>query len=208
MSEPASTRFRVALTLDAEHPDRSGCPPDAAERIFDALRDEGVRATVFVQGRWARSQPALAKRIVESGHLVGHHSHYHARMPLLSAAGLAADVADGAEAIVMTTGVDPRPWFRLPFGAGHDDDRLLTAIANLGYRNVHWHVELEDWEPWRTGDAITADAIDGVVAHGDGAVVLLHTWPGGTADAVRPIVAGLRQAGASFVTVDELEALP
>ena len=208
MSEHANTPFRVALTFDAEHPDRSWCPPDAAERIVDALSEEGVRATVFVQGRWARSQPALAKRIADGGHLIGHHSHYHARMPLLSETGLAADVADGADAIAMTTGVDPRPWFRLPFGAGHDDDRLIAAIADLGYHNVHWHVELEDWEAWRTGDAITADAIEGVLAHGDGAVVLLHTWPGGTADAVRPIVAGLREAGASFVTVDELEALP
>ena len=108
--------------------------------------------------------------------------------PLLTDAGLATDVAEAAEAIVATTGADPRPWFRCPFGAGHDDPKVLTTLASLGYRNVHWHVELEDWEPWRRGDEIAADAIEMVVEHGDGAVVLLHTWPGGTADAVGPIV--------------------
>lgn len=200
--------FRVALTFDAEHPDRSWCPPDAAERILDALRDEDVRATVFVQGRWARSQPSIARRIADEGHLVGHHSHYHARATLLTDSGLATDVAEAAEAIATIMGADPRPWFRCPFGAGHDDPRLLATLASLGYRNVHWHVELEDWEPWRRGDEITADAFELVTEHGDGAVVLLHTWPGGTADAVGSIVNELRGAGASFVTVDELEELP
>lgn len=200
--------FRVALTFDAEHPDRPWCPPDAADRIFDTLRDLEVRATVFVQGRWAQAHPSIATRIAHEGHLVGHHSHYHARMPLLTDPGLASDMADATEAIVAATGTDPRPWFRCPFGSGHDDPRVLAMLASLGYRNVHWHVELDDWEPWRTGTAIADDALERVTRHGDGAVVLLHSWPGGTAEAVRPIVDGLRDAGASFVTVDELEELP
>ena len=78
----------------------------------------------------------------------------------------------------------------------------------LGYRDVNWHVELDDWEPWRTGEAIAADAVEGAGTHGDGAVVLLHTWPGGTGDAVGPLVDGLAQMGATFVTVDALAELP
>ncbi len=203
-----SDAFRVALTFDAEHPDRPWCPPGTAERILDTLRDEAVRATIFVQGRWAEAYPATARRIADEGHLVGHHSHYHARMPLLLGGGLPDDIADGAAAIKAATGRDPRPWFRCPFGAGHDDPQVLGQLEAIGYRNVHWHVELEDWEPWRTGDAIAADGVAGARTHGDGAVVLLHTWPGGTGDAVGPLVVGLRDAGASFVTVDELASIP
>jgi peptidoglycan-N-acetylglucosamine deacetylase len=203
-----SDAFRVALTFDAEHPDRPWCPPGTAERILDTLRDEAVRATIFVQGRWAEAYPATARRIADEGHLVGHHSHYHARMPLLLGGGLPDDIADGAAAIEAATGHDPRPWFRCPFGAGHDDPQVLSQLGAIGYRNVHWHVELEDWEPWRTGDAIAVDGIAGARTHGDGAVVLLHTWPGGTGDAVGPLVVGLREAGASFVTVDELASVP
>jgi peptidoglycan/xylan/chitin deacetylase (PgdA/CDA1 family) len=208
MSDVADPRFRVALTFDAEHPDRSWCPPDAADRILDTLRSEDLRATVFVQGRWARSHPDTASRIAGDGHLVGHHSHYHARLPLMTDAGIEADIDDALRAIASTTGIDPRPWFRCPFGAGHDDARVLRAIERAGFRNVHWHVEVEDWEAHRTGDAIAADTIRLARQHGDGVVVLLHTWPGGTADAVRAIVGGLREAGATFVTVDELEELP
>ena len=203
-----SSPLRVALTFDAEHPDRPWCPPGNAERILDVLRDHGVRATFFVQGRWAQSQPATARRIADEGQLIGHHSHYHAPMPILSDLGLDEDLADGQAAIVAATGSDPRPWFRCPFGAGHDDARVLGRIEAAGYRDVHWDVELEDWEAHRAGEAIAADCLDGVRAYGDGAVVLLHTWPGGTGDAVVPIITGLRGLDASFVGVDELERVP
>lgn len=199
---------RVALTFDAEHPDRPLCPPGNAERILDALADARARATFFVQGRWALSQPAAARRIADDGHLVGHHSHFHARMPLLSPEGLAADVAEAAEAIERTTGVDPRPWFRFPFGAGGDDPVTCDRVRALGYTPVGWHVALEDWEPWRTADDLVAGALDGVREHGDGTVVLLHTWPGPTGEAVPRMLATLGGLGARFVTVDELDDLP
>lgn len=192
------------MTFDAEHPDRSGCPAGNADRVLDVLRREAVRATVFIQGRWAEAHPATARRIAGDGHLVGNHSHYHARMPLFNDDGIVSDVTVAQQIIHSITGMDPRPWFRCPFGEGHDDPRVLRSLAALGYRDVHWDIALEDWEPWRTGAAIAADAISGVQAHGDGAVILLHTWPAGTADALGPMIAGLREIGASFVTVDQL----
>jgi peptidoglycan/xylan/chitin deacetylase (PgdA/CDA1 family) len=199
---------RVAITLDAEHPDRPWCPPGNVDRILDRLKEEGIRATFFVQGRWAEAYPQTARRVAEEGHLVGFHSHYHARMPLLSDDGLASDLHDGEAAVRAATGVDPRPWFRCPFGAGHDDARVLEALATRGYRDVRWHVELQDWEPWRTGADIATDGTDGVRAHGDGAIILLHTWPGATSEGLPGLIDGLRGLGASFVTIDELETAP
>jgi peptidoglycan-N-acetylglucosamine deacetylase len=201
-------RRRVALTFDAEHPDRPHCPPGNVERILDALRDASARATFFVQGRWAEAYPATAARIASDGHLVGNHGFYHVRMPLLSPDGFSTDVRDAERAIVEATGIDPRPWFRAPFGEGHDDPAVLEGLRALGYREVFWHVMPEDYEPHRTGPAITSDAIDGVRAHGDGAVVLLHTWPDGTGDAIGPLLDGLDDLGARFVGVDELDELP
>lgn len=196
---------RVALTFDAEHPDRPLCPPGNADRILDVLREANIRATFFVQGRWARSQPAAARRIAEDGHLVGHHSNYHVRMPYLSDDGLRADVTEGELAIREVVGADPRPWFRCPFGEGHDDPRVLGVLEELGYREVHWDVELEDWEPWRTAEDVARDATAGALEHGDGAIVLLHTWPEPTAGALPRIIEDLGREGVSLVTVEELE---
>jgi len=202
------SELRVALTLDAEHPDRPWCPPGNADHILDTLKEREVTATFFVQGRWAEAYPATAARIPAEGHLVGHHSHYHARMPLLLGGGFDDDLNDGATAIEAATGADPRPWFRCPFGAGADDPRVLAEIERLGYRQVGWHVVLDDWEPYRTGAAIANDGIAGVRAHGDGVVVLLHTWPGGTGEGLPQMIDGLRDAGAAFVTIEALEELP
>ena len=203
MSEPGS----VALTFDAEHPDRSWCPPGAAERILDVLAGAGVRATFFIQGRWAEAYPGTARRIADEGHLVGNHSHHHARMPLLLDRGLREDVDTARGAIIQATGRDPRPWFRCPWGTGADDPRVLAALAAAGYRHVGWHVEVEDWEPTRSPQAIADDAIEGIRRHGDGTVLLLHTWPGGTVEALQRVLDDLPD-GTAFITVDALAEVP
>jgi peptidoglycan/xylan/chitin deacetylase (PgdA/CDA1 family) len=196
--------FRVALTFDAEHPDR---PHRAGVTggIIEVLAQRHVPTTWFLQGRWVESAPELACQVVADGHLVGNHSFYHARLPLLTDDGLATDIGDAERAIRETTGVDPRPWFRCPFSAGSDDPRILGILAELGYRNVEADVVLEDWEPTRTGPLLAADALRETAAIGDGAVVLFHAWPSGTLDALPAIIDGLRALGASFVRIDDLE---
>jgi peptidoglycan/xylan/chitin deacetylase (PgdA/CDA1 family) len=203
-----SDRSRVALTFDAEHPDRPGATPGTADRILHELERAQVRATFFIQSRWARAEPALARRIATDGHLVGNHSTYHARMTLLSDDGIRADVGDAGETLSEIAGVQTRPWFRCPFGDGHDDPRVAGVLEELGYRNVHWDVETEDWEPETSAEDITRTAVNGCAEHGDGAVLLLHTWPEHTADALPSLLDSFGRSGASLVTVDELETLP
>ena len=50
--------------------------------------------------------------------------------------------------------------------------------------------------------------LHGALAHGDGAVVLLHPWPDPVAPALDGIVAALREAGATFVRLDALDLPP
>jgi peptidoglycan-N-acetylglucosamine deacetylase len=200
-------QLRVALTFDAEHPDRPALP-GTCEALLDRLAEREIRASFFVQGRWAEAFPQIASRIAAEGHLVGSHSHYHARMPLLTDAGLATDLADAATAIEDAAGVSPRPWFRCPFGAGVDDQRVLDGIAAAGYQHVGWHVSADDWEPARGADIIASDIVHGVMRHGDEAVVLLHAWPPAMVQAIDSIVDRLADAGARFVRVDELTDPP
>jgi peptidoglycan-N-acetylglucosamine deacetylase len=195
--------FRVALTFDAEHPDRPH-RVGGTERVLDALDTERVTASFFVQGRWAEAYPELARSIGERGHLIGNHSFYHARMPLLSATGLSSDVRAAERAIIATTGIDPRPWFRCPFGAGSDDPRVLAGITRLGYREVSWDVEGFDWRPSTRARGMARQMTQETIARGDGAVVLLHPWTRATERGLLPLIDGLREAGATFVQVDAL----
>jgi peptidoglycan/xylan/chitin deacetylase (PgdA/CDA1 family) len=196
---------RVALTFDTEHWSHPSTP-DVQERILDVLGAAGVRATFFLQGRWAQAYPGCARRIADCGHLVGNHSHHHAPMDLLTDAGIEQDVRQAERAIGDTAGVDPRPWFRCPFGSGHDDPRVLAALDRAGYRNHHWDVEPDDWRPERTPADVERLVVEGALAHGDGAVVLLHSWPPATIAALPAILAGLRGGGARLVRLDEVAA--
>jgi peptidoglycan/xylan/chitin deacetylase (PgdA/CDA1 family) len=200
----AGAGFRVALTFDAEHPDRPH-RPGVTEGILDVLADRDVPATWFLQGRWVEGHPEVARRVATDGHLVGNHTFYHARLPLLTDDGIATDIREAERVIRNVVGVDPRPWFRCPFSAGSDDEHVLWIVERLGYRDIDQDVVLEDWEPERTGPVLLAEGLRAVPAVGDPAVVLFHAWPPGTLDALPELIDGLRDMGARFVRIDELE---
>ncbi len=52
----------------------------------------------------------------------------------------------------------------------------MDALAAVGYVDVGWHVDGRDWAG---GSAARLEerVVDETIAHGDGAVVLLHGWP-------------------------------
>lgn len=196
--------MRVALTFDTEHPDRPH-RPGVADDIVTLLAAEGVRATFFLEGRWTKAHPRTAEQIARDGHLVGSHSFSHARMPTLSAPGLRSEIRGAEDAIRELAGVDPRPWFRCPYGEGWDDPRVRGALEERGYRHVGWDVILRDWEPKRDPAALVGALVDGLGDRDDEAVVLLHSWPAPTAQALPAIIAELGARGAELVCVDELE---
>jgi peptidoglycan/xylan/chitin deacetylase (PgdA/CDA1 family) len=201
-----SDGVRVALTFDVEFPDRP-TGPGATIAILDALASAGIRATMFIQGRWAEAEPVVARRIAADGHVVGNHSHHHARMTILTGAGITRDVRAADAAITAATGVSPQPWFRCPFGAGARTPRVVRRLADAGYVDVGWHVDPADWAGV-SAPVLRRRVVDGVVAQGDGAVVLLHGWPDATPAALPGIIADLRAVGRAFATIDELDDVP
>jgi peptidoglycan/xylan/chitin deacetylase (PgdA/CDA1 family) len=113
-------------------------------------------------------------------------------MDALSDEWLRRDVLRAEETIRQITGIDPKPWFRCPFGSGIDDSRVLEALEELGYRHVGWDVDPEDWDEDRTVDELVEPAA------GEG-IVLLHAWPAVTADGLMHLIDALRQREAEFV---------
>jgi len=195
---------RVALTFDTEHPSRPHAP-GGLDAILAALAERDVRATFFLQGRWARSDPARARAIAGAGHVVGSHAHHHAPLTALRDEWLSQEIDLAQEAIAGAAGVDPRPWFRCPFGAGGDDPRVLAALGAAGYRHVGWDVDPEDWAPGRTADELVARVLDGVRARApDDSVVLMHSWPTATGEGIATLLDALAATGAQLVAIDEM----
>jgi peptidoglycan-N-acetylglucosamine deacetylase len=193
---------RVALSFDIEFPDRP-CRGDSEVSILAALDEAGVRATFFLQGRWARVYPDVARSIAEGGHLIGNHSHHHAPMDGLRDDYFRQDVRDAEEWIQRSAGTDPRPWFRCPFGSGMEDARVLGLLAELDYRHVGWDVDPRDWEEGRTPSELLERVLVAAEPR-ESSIVLMHGWPTVTPEALPELLARLRSAGAELVTVDKL----
>ena len=199
------TGQRVALTFDTEHPDRPHAR-GGEERLLDLLARLEVHATFFLQGRWVEAFPDVARRIGDAGHAIGNHSHYHIRMPMLTADGFDADVRDAHRAIRDHVGVDPTPWFRFPFGTGADDPALHARLEAAGYRHVGWDVNREEWRVGATAADVAAGIARDLEAAPPEAIVLLHAWPDPVVGALERLVPHLRDRGAAFVRVGELTA--
>jgi peptidoglycan/xylan/chitin deacetylase (PgdA/CDA1 family) len=196
---PTNARV-IALTFDA------GANADGVPKILDTLRAENVVATFFLTGTWAELFPAQA-RLIASEHAIGNHSMTHPHFNQLSDAAVTAEVNDTRVIIKRTTGIDPQPIFRFPFGEHNAHNREL--VNHLGYVSVAWTVDTLGWQGTSAGRT-TGTVVQRVLADMQpGEIVLMHVGSNPTdrstldADALRTVIDSARQAGYSFVTVPQ-----
>ena len=131
----------------------------------------------------------------------------HPAFTTLSDAAIRDEVL-GAEASIQAAGGDPRPLFRFPLG--DRDARTIAAVNDLGYLPVRWTVDTLGWKG--TSGGMTAQGVCDRVIAGlqPGEIVLMHVGSNpddGTtldADALPEIIAMMRAAGYTFVTLDAL----
>ncbi|HEM56542.1 MAG TPA: polysaccharide deacetylase family protein, partial [Thermodesulfobium narugense] len=103
------------------------------------------------------------------GFEVGNHSYAHKDMTTMSNEAIREDILKAQEIIIRTTGQDPRPWFRPPYGAR--DDRVREVLKSLGYETVYWTIDSLDWE-----DNMTVEREKNRIYNNlkDGSIILLH----------------------------------
>ena len=186
--------MRVALTFDAEHPDQPGASRNA-DWILEYL--DGRKATFFIQGCWAQAEPEIARRIATDGHVIGNHSHHHVPAHLLTAEGFHTDLLQAEASIREATGADPSPWYRFP--NAFSSEASIEILKARGYEAVFWDLAVADWDATRGPEQVADDVVNQVR---DGFIVLLHTWPTQTVEALPLILRRLE--GATFVGIDEL----
>jgi peptidoglycan/xylan/chitin deacetylase (PgdA/CDA1 family) len=170
-------------------------------RILDLLAAECVKATYFLVGTMAQSNPALVKRIMKEGHTVGSHSLNHPltfdTMPLPNA----ERQIDGGVALVQAALGDQgklAPFFRIPGLMRSNGVENLLAQRSL----VTWSVDFvaDDWHRGITADEIAQRALRRIEARGRG-ILLLHDIHPATALAMPAILRGLKAGGYRIVHV-------
>ena len=144
---------------------------DAVASIRKTLNDEDVPATFFLTGAFVEDFPVKSTRIADE-HLVGNHSMTHPDLTTLSDAGVRAEIRKAQQAILDTTGEDPRRFFRFPLGAR--DERTIRIVNNRCYVAFRWTVDSLGWKG-TSGGMTVAKVVNRVLAAAKpGAIVLMH----------------------------------
>jgi peptidoglycan/xylan/chitin deacetylase (PgdA/CDA1 family) len=183
---------RVALTIDDCH------VPQAWARMLRVLRRMESGATFFCPGRQILASPALARRTVADGHVIGSHGWNHADLTGLSRDEVTRRLRADAAAMWRTARDTTAPYMRPPEGALNRT--VVAAAGATGHpRVVLWDVDPQDWRRPPPSQIVST-----VVRQSrSGSVVVLHTLPG-TAGALPGIIAGLRDRGLEPVGLPEL----
>jgi peptidoglycan/xylan/chitin deacetylase (PgdA/CDA1 family) len=148
----------VALTFD------DGPHAEFTPRILETLGEHGAKATFFMVGEAAHSQPDLVRRVTSLGHVIANHSWDHPAFPDISCQQRRLQLRACSRSL--------RPFeqrlFRPPFGKQNVSSRL-DALC-LGYEVVTWSLAINDWRE-RDPEVLLASLTGGVRP---GCIVLMH----------------------------------
>ena len=197
-----------AITIDVEFPDRARHgESDQILTILDVLASFDMRATFFIQGSWLRENGELGAAIKAGRHLVGNHSYDHTDAQSQNAKAMRHDVMRAHQEIEDVLDVDARPWYRLPYGAGWSSRRIRRRLHAVGYQHVGWNVDVRDFEAAGEDEVLATLDHRLVALEREGtasAIVLLHSWPLVTAQAMPRLCEELRRRCDAMMTVDQI----
>ena len=208
----------IALTFDLCEQPGEIAGYDGA--IFDYLRANGIKATLFTSGKWMRSHDARFPQLMtEPLFEIGNHAEAHRNLRLLSGAPLQEEIsgpqrayeairagtANTKKCLAPSAAKAPNRMtlFRFPYGACND--AALAAVNDAGLLAVQWDLSTGDPSPGTSAQQI-ADAM--VHNARPGSIIIAHANGRGfhTAAALPLAIPKLRAAGYTFVTVSELLA--
>jgi peptidoglycan/xylan/chitin deacetylase (PgdA/CDA1 family) len=126
----------LALTFD------DGPNPAWTPQLLDALAEHGVRATFFMVGRYAETEPALVRRVAEAGHLIGNHSWSHPNLAITATNRVHEELSRTSDTLEEIVGAQVR-FFRPPFGGRRPV--VLRIARELGMTPVLWNAITNDW---------------------------------------------------------------
>ncbi|WP_338781969.1 polysaccharide deacetylase family protein [Metabacillus sp. FJAT-52054] len=164
--------------------------------MLDTLEKQHVKATFFLEGRWAKENPKLAKMISEAGHEIGNHSYTHPDMKRLSSESAKVQLQQTNEVIEALTDIKTK-WFAPPSGSYSDE--TVRIASTMGMRTILWSVDTIDWQ-----NPAPEQLIQRVMkkVH-PGAMILMHPTKS-SADALDQLIVQIKGKNLSLGTVTDL----
>ena len=185
-----TNKKEIYITFDA------GFENGNTERILDALKKHGVKATFFLVGNYFETQPELVKRMAEEGHTIGNHTYSHPDMSKIGDIQSFQTELQKNEALYRDVlGSEMPKLYRPPQGKFCEEN--LKMAQQLGYSTVFWSLAYVDWY---TDDQPTPEqAFSKLLPRiHPGAVVLLHSTSSTNAEILDELLTKWEETGYSF----------
>jgi probable sporulation protein (polysaccharide deacetylase family) len=164
--------------------------------MLATLKRHHVKADFFLEGRWVKNNPDLAKMIADAGHDVGNHSFTHPNMKELSPAKINEEIVKTNDVIEATTGKMPK-WFAPPSGYYKEDVVKIAAAQGLG--TVMWSVDTIDWQ--KPAPEVLIQRVNGKLHNG--AMILMHPTDS-TARALDRLITEIKAKNLEIGTVTDM----
>ncbi|WP_274361412.1 polysaccharide deacetylase family protein [Paenibacillus thermotolerans] len=163
--------------------------------MLETLRKEKVKATFFLDGKWLKNNPDIAKQIMAEGHEMSNHAYSHKNMSRLTDAAAREEIVKTQDLLKNVLGVDNK-LFAPPSG---DFDQDTVKIAHeLGLKTVLWTIDTVDWKK-----PPAASVVRKISARLEpGSLILMH--PTESASGALPgIIAEAKRRGFAISTVSD-----
>ncbi|KUP08708.1 hypothetical protein Q73_05870 [Bacillus coahuilensis m2-6] len=164
--------------------------------MLESLEKHKVYATFFLEGRWVKENPEMAKMIAEAGHEIGNHSYSHPDLNKSSKEKTIEELTKTNEVIEATIGKRVK-WFAPPSGSFNDTTVDVAATLKLG--TILWSVDTIDWQ--KPAPSVIISRVE-TKLH-PGAIILMHPTKS-TAQALDTVIVSIKNKDLRLGTVSQL----
>ncbi|MFC2950065.1 polysaccharide deacetylase family protein [Virgibacillus sediminis] len=164
--------------------------------ILQILKENKVKATFFIEGKWAKENAGYVKMIHEQGHLIGNHAYNHPDMRQLSSADIAEQISRTNEILQATVDATPK-WFAPP--SGNYTEEVVKAADQLGMETILWTVDTIDWK--NPTVSVMMNRVNDKIH--PGATILMHPTPA-IVEGLGPLIKNIKDKGYRIDTIEML----
>jgi peptidoglycan/xylan/chitin deacetylase (PgdA/CDA1 family) len=163
----------VGLSFD------DGPSNDHTPALLNALKQNGLKATLFNEGQFAAAFPAQVQAEVAAGMWIGNHTYDHPHLTTLSQSQIDSEIGQTQTAIASAGGGTPK-LFRPPYG--ETNGAVKAVEAKYGLTEIIWNIDSQDWNGASVAQIVQANS-----QLTNGQVILMHEWPANTLTAIPQI---------------------
>jgi peptidoglycan/xylan/chitin deacetylase (PgdA/CDA1 family) len=160
----------VAITFD-DGPDR-----DTTPKILEILKSKGITATFYLEGSHVKTNPEIAKRIIEEGHAIANHTYNHPFTYKLPTDTYTKELSAADQIIHLTTGYKTS-LYRTPFNESNlfetmSDGDNLKFLNSKGYLVSEFDIDSNDYK--EISGATIKENVLKTLAETKGGQILFH----------------------------------